>query len=700
MVPGVKTDMMNYRRFCGIAAGMFWSVESGEGASVTNTPGGMSADERYRLDECSLEPIRTPGAIQPHGMLLAVHSDTFDVVSASDNCGVLVGIAAADLLGRPLAAVTGTDSIAELRRVVTDGGQAVNPVPVVVNRQRYDAIVHRSGDLVFIELEATIVSPDYQSAPALYGAIRRLATATTAESLWAEVARELRRLTQFDRVMVYHFHADGHGEVVAEERAEEMEPYLGLHYPASDIPSQARELYLTKLSRLIVSSAEEGSALISAPNPDGVPSFPLDLSRAELRSASPHHLQFMRNMGQVSTLSLSLIHNGELIGMITCAHRTAHRVPFALRQGLEILANQVALQLSSMTEIERLTRQVRIRSIRTQLIGQLSGSTDIGGALFDGRLNVLDLIPSDGVSLCLDGTITTMGSVPVADRVSEVTRRIVAGGGSGAFATHALSLDYPELGELLPDTAGLILVPLGVEGDYFAWFRQEISGTVDWLGDQTLRNRSTPLSPRNSFSSWTESVTGRAAPWDGLELEAAELCRDLEGVFLRRAESKLASLALHDALTGLPNRRLLMDRLEHALTKYARGEELALLFIDLDGFKAVNDTSGHDVGDALLAHAAKQILATTRAQDTVARLGGDEFVVLCENTTAEEADLVASRIVDAIRQPAFAGGHVISITASVGITSANLSFSAQDLLREADSAMYRAKARGRDQTSR
>jgi chemotaxis family two-component system sensor kinase Cph1 len=284
--------------------------------------------------------------------------------------------------------------------------------------------------------------------------------------------------------------------------------------------------------------------------------------------------------------------------------------------------------------------------------------------------------------------------------VMAAAKLITADSGFAGFSTSALALDLPPAAALLPDVAGLILIPLGVEGDYFAWFRREISSSVDWLGDQTASNRLTPLSPRNSFSSWTQSVTGQATPWEGLDLEAAELCRDLEGVLLRRAESKLASLALHDALTGLPNRRLLMDRLDHALTKYARGEELALLFIDLDGFKAVNDSSGHDVGDALLVHTAKQILATTRAQDTVARLGGDEFVVLCENTTAEEADLVASRIVDAIRQPAFAGGHVVSITASVGITAANLSFSAQDLLREADGAMYRAKAHGRDQTSR
>jgi chemotaxis family two-component system sensor kinase Cph1 len=176
--------------------------------------------------------------------------------------------------------------------------------------------------------------------------------------------------------------------------------------------------------------------------------------------------------------------------------------------------------------------------------------------------------------------------------------------------------------------------------------------------------------------------------------------RDLVSTMLRKVEATLANLAFYDILTGLPNRRLLMDRLELALARYARGTEMALLFIDLDGFKAINDNSGHDAGDALLVHVGRQVVGTTRSQDTVARLGGDEFVVLCEDTTPEEAAVIAKRIVDAIRQPVFIGGSTVTITASVGVAAANFTFNAAELLREADSAMYRAKAKGRDQTSR
>lgn len=678
-----------------------------------STPAGqISADEQRRLDECVLEPIRTPGSIQPHGALLAVRALDLTVMQASENTGAILGTGARQLLGHSVSAVTGVGWLREFGDHPCGKKPPANPLAIVINNQRFDVISHVVDDLMILEFEPSIVAPDYQSAPAVYGAIQRLTKATTAEDLWMLAARELRELTQFDRVMIYHFHPDGHGEIVAEELADGMEPYFGLHYPASDIPVQARQLYLSKLSRLIVNSSGETSTLLryaESPAADGTQTNGtqadlLDLSQAELRSVSPHHLQFMRNMGQASTLSLSLIHDGELIGMITLAHRSPHRVPFILRTGLEILANQVALQLSSMAQIRTLTTQMQIRSIRSRLIGQLasgnqSDSHDIADALFAGELSVLDLVAAGGASLRLGGTITSIGEVPGEQQINDLLKIVIARD-DPRLVSASLTVDCPQIAGLVPEVAGLLVVPLGGDDDYLLWFRPEISQTVAWLGDQSESNRETPLSPRTSFSAWSQGVSGRSISWNGAEVEAEELSRDLASALLRRAEAKLASQALHDSLTGLPNRRLLMDRIEHALAGYARGTDVSLLFIDLDRFKEINDSNGHLVGDALLVHTAKQILATTRTHDTVARLGGDEFVVLCEDTTFEEANVVAGRIVDAIRQPAYVGGVALSVTASVGIAAANFTFSAADLLREADAAMYRAKSRGRDQTSR
>ncbi|WP_411698350.1 diguanylate cyclase domain-containing protein [Conyzicola sp.] len=665
----------------------------------------LSEDERLRLEECVREPIRAPGAIQPHGALLAVAPDTLEIMYASDNCAVVLGIDARLLLGRPLSAVTGEswaqEHVDPNVETATDG----NPRALELGAKRFEVIVHHDGPFSIVEFEP--VDSDYgdRMAVAVYGAMHRLARLRTQGGLWQATARELCKLTLFERVTIYSFHPDGHGEIVAEELEEGMEPYLGLHFPASDIPEQARQLYLTKLSRLIVDNSGATSELLTLAPADGSEPAPLDLSAAELRSVSPHHLQFMRNMGQASTLSLSLVRDGRLIGMITLAQSTTHKVPYALRQGLEVLANQVALQLQSMDEIDRLTAQVHVRSIRAQLVDQSgvtesTNTSDIAAALFEGNLTVLNLVPASGAVLSLADSITTIGDVPPLEAIGYLDRWAKSNVVGKSYSTERLPAAHPDLAERLVGVTGLLYVPLPGTGDFIAWFRPEITDDVRWLGDQTPGNRVTTLSPRTSFSAWTESVTGKSEPWNGLEREAEELSRDLAGAMVRLAEAKLAALAMSDALTGLPNRRMLMDRLSKALSIPLESGETTVLFIDLDSFKQINDTHGHDFGDQVLLHASQRILESTRAGDTVARLGGDEFVVLCETTNREEAGVIAGRIIEAIRDPIVVNGVALSVTASVGIAGASIASSAEELLRGADVAMYRAKSMGRDQVAR
>jgi diguanylate cyclase (GGDEF)-like protein len=360
-----------------------------------------------------------------------------------------------------------------------------------------------------------------------------------------------------------------------------------------------------------------------------------------------------------------------------------------------------------MDEIDRLTGQVHARSIRAQLVDQsgVRESTDaaqLASALFDGDLTVLNLIPANGAVLSLGGTISTVGTVPTPTGIALLSawgREHVA---TGSYATESLAAEHPGLAAQLEGVTGLLFAPLPTSGDFIAWFRPEITEDVKWLGAQTADNRVTPLSPRTSFASWTQSVSGKSQSWNGLESEAEELSRDLAGAMVRHAEAKLAALALRDTLTGLPNRRHLMDRLDHAL---AQSSATTLLFIDLDSFKEINDTHGHEGGDIVLVHTAQRIVESVRAGDTAARLGGDEFVVLCENTSTDDAAAVARRIVDAVRQPIVVNGESLSVTASIGLADAAASLSAhalpsaEDLLKGADLAMYRAKRSGRDQVS-
>lgn len=635
----------------------------------------VDVDELRRLAECAKEPIRTPGLIQSHGTLLGVDPATAVIVVASEN--------AREWLGRPIA-----DAGSAALDYAARTGNAVDPVRVEWDGSPADAVVHRVDGLAIVELEPVIDGLEYVRT-GVVGAIQRLSTLTSVADLRREAAAEIRAITGFDRVMIYHFHPDGHGEVVADDRHPDLEPYLGLHFPSSDIPPQARQLYVTKLCRAIVSTSDPGLPLLAIDRDART----LDLSNAELRSVSPYHLQYMRNMGQASTLSFSLVEQGRLVGMITCAHRTRRRLPVLLRRSLEVLATQLSMQLTALGEIDRLRHTVEVRERRAALLAPLYASDDIPGALLGGPRTVLDLVPADGVVVRIGGRARVAGTVPPRPAFERVLERLEG----AAFSSECLAQDRPDLAELLPTVAGLLVVPLDAEGDTLVFFRGEVAREIAWLGDPGMSNRPDQLSPRTSFSAWRQSVSGRSEPWGTVVAEAADLGGELQIALERRAEARLAELAMRDALTGLHNRRYLVERL--ATPGPVGPDGKALLFVDLDDFKRVNDDHGHDVGDAVILEVARRLLAHSRSTDVVVRLGGDEFVVLCDGVVGEDVPALAARIVEAVAVPIVVGTHVVQVTASCGLVLAAAGESRAGLLEAADAAMYRAKRAGRNRIS-
>jgi len=635
----------------------------------------LDADELRRLAECAKEPIRTPGRIQSHGTLLGVDPETMTVVVASEN--------AASWLGRSI-----TEARSDTLDYASRTGNAVDPVRVTWEGSPADAIVHRADGLTIVELEPVIEGLEFVRT-GVVDAIQRLAALTTVADLRREAASEIRRITGFDRVMVYHFHDDGHGEVVAEERDPRLESYLGLHFPASDIPTQARQLYVSNLCRTIGSTSDPGIPLVAVSGDARA----LDLSLAELRSVSPYHVQFMRNMGQVSTLSLSLVADGRLAGMITCAHGSERRLPVLLRRSLEVLATQIALQLAAMSEIERLRYTVESRERRAALLAPLYASDDIVSALLGGARTVLDLVPADGVVVRLDGVSRVAGDVPPAAAIAKLLERLYG----APLVSECLGADRPDLAELLPGVAGLLVVPLDSEGDCLVFVRGEATREIAWLGDPGGENRSDGLSPRTSFSAWRQSVSGRSQAWGSAAAEAEDLARELGTALERRAESRLAELAMRDALTGLFNRRYLDERIANHGPVGPEGK--AMLFVDLDHFKEINDDYGHEVGDGVILEVARRLLAHSRANDVVVRLGGDEFVVLCEGALGADVASFAGRLVEAIAVPIIIGSQVVSVTASCGVVQAAPGSPRTGLLEAADAAMYRAKRSGRNRVS-
>ncbi|QIG39296.1 diguanylate cyclase [Microbacterium sp. 4R-513] len=632
-------------------------------------------DEQRRLELCATEPIRTPGRIQGHGTLLGIDEPTQTVVLASENADRWLGQRLRDL---------GNDT---LTWTVLHGA-AVDPVRVEFDGQMQDVIVHRGTEPLLVELEPIVPGLEYVRT-GVVTAIQDLAPLTDADELRTFAARRLKEITGFDRVMCYHFHPDGHGEIVADEREPDMEPYLGLHFPASDIPSQARALYIEKRSRAIVDTDDPGLAVLSL-----LPEAPIaDLGLTELRAVSPHHLQFMRNMGQASTVSFGLVIQDELVGLFTCAHRTVRRLPPLLRRSIEVLASQVAMQLASANEIKRLRRQLEARERRASIVAPLYGRGVPAEILVGGVKTVLDVIPADGAYLRIGGSIHSAGTAPSERSMSRILDELPP----APFVSDSLPLEHPEFAVELPGVAGLAAVPLLEDGDWLVFVRGEVAQEVAWLGDQGAANREHALSPRRSFSAWRESATGRSAPWGPHLEDILELGEDIRSTLAQRAQAELAELAWRDALTGLHNRRFLQDRLDELLAEEVVG--VGVVFIDLDGFKLVNDTHGHEAGDAVLVAVGQRLTASARSSDLVVRWGGDEFVIVCLGVDDERAHDVAARAIASLEAPIAVESQTVAITASAGVATAGARITTTELLDAADSAMYRAKRAGKGRVS-
>ncbi len=668
----------------------------------------LAAAAAAALPACDREPIHVPGAVQPHGLLLALDPHRRTVLQASATTTRFLGRDPEQVLGSSVERVLGASELTSLhealsRSVPQEGDPFVLTVLTPAGPEPFEARLHRVDDVAVLELEPV---RGIAAAPAGVAGLARvreaivaLDGAATMSDLCEEAVRQVRAITGFDRVMAYHFHPDGHGEVLAEARAAGQDPYLGLHYPASDIPRQARELYLRQWLRLIADVDYRPAPLAPERNPRT--GRPLDLGLAALRSVSPIHLQYLRNMQVSASMSVSLVVDGELWGLIACHHRSPRRVGYAVRALCELLGRLVSAQLVARRQHAAVAAQLEVKRRHSELVECMAELDTPARGLIEGRTTALDLVAADGLVARIDGAPATVGAAPSAAAADRLVDRVRRDRGPGVYATDALGERYPEFADVVSVASGAIVVPLQARGEYVAWFRREAVATVDWAGDPRKATGPDGLSPRASFARWSETVRGRSRPWTRTELDAAaDLRRSISDLQLRRAQAELARLGVHDALTGLPNRRLLMDRLEHALTRAERsGVSPTLLFIDLDHFKDVNDRGGHAAGDAALVETAARLTRLTRAADTVARLGGDEFVVLCEDAEPDEVDVLAERLVEAFIAPFAIDGREWTITASIGVAAADVGNRPQDVLARADRAMYHSKRAGGNRSS-
>ncbi|MFO1327220.1 MAG: PAS domain S-box protein [Rubrivivax sp.] len=488
------------------------------------------------LTACETEPIRFPGSVQPRGALLVVDPVSTIVAAASDTCASLLGRSAQSLLGRPLAQVLDPDAAST---VLSDEAVAAGDlVDLSVPDRSLVARGSRNAQAqVLIDIE-----PGSCHAPILQQHCRRLARRLRhiddEEALAQAAAEGVRALTGHDRVMVYRFDADWNGEVLGEAAAAGLEPYLGLHYPASDIPRQARELFALARVRLITDVDDVPSALLAVGDAKGI-----DLGLSSLRSVSPVHLEYCRNMGVRATLVGSLVVEGRLWGLVSCHHCNG---PLSLAPAERDALGDLCADLADQIGVARLRRRERhVRELagqRTRLV-EMIRHVDLRALLGQpAGQAVLDVMAADGFALVKAGEVHARGRTPSADRLRFLVHHArLQASTTVRIASHALAADL-DLDEAPDGVAGAVVVAVNtIPEALLAWFRAERSVTVRWAGDPTHPHHAQAdgrISPRQSFAAFLRLVRGRSLPWSPEEIaSAADLATLIEIDALREREA-------------------------------------------------------------------------------------------------------------------------------------------------------------------
>ncbi|MEI8165077.1 MAG: ATP-binding protein [Chloroflexales bacterium] len=520
----------------------------------------MAQDSPFTVDltNCDREPIHIPGSIQPHGVLFALTEPALTIIQVSANTFPLLGRHPRDLLGQPLSTLLAPEQLAYLRECLAHEQVDANPLYTLTlalsgGAQVFDVITHRVGELLILELE-----PSTQSNQAVALRVYRMVKSalavcqrTTSMREFAQaLASSVRKLTAFDRVMVYQFQPDESGLVIAEDRRDGLDSYLDLHYPASDIPRQARALYLRSWLRLIPEVTYQPVPLL-ATAPDHL-SIPLDLSYAALRSVSPIHIEYLINMGVRASMSISLIKDDQLWGLVACHHHSGpHYLPYDIRAACEFLGHVVSLQIGDKEASDDDAYTIALQGVQAELVQQMSVANDVVAGLTRFEPNLLSFINAGGVAVCLDGQCVRLGATPPEPVITQLLAWLMQECTDNTFATNALPQVYPEIVPFKATASGLLAVRLApTRPNYLLWFRPEVIQTVNWGGDPakpvTVVAGSTRLNPRGSFEVWKETVTQTALPWRPCEVSAA---RDLRRAIIDLVLYKVEELArLNDEL--------------------------------------------------------------------------------------------------------------------------------------------------------
>ena len=489
------------------------------------------------ITNCDKEPIHIPGAVQSHGFLIAINRQSGLISYLSQNVQSITGIDAKNFLQKDPAILADEVHLESLEarfflmtlgEKLRKGGtfDYLNPILIQIKAITYNLIYHLSGDELIVEIEPEGVN-QLQLLDVIGDIISQTSRVSNLDTLLNTAAREIKQIIKYDRVMIYKFAPEGHGQVVAEEKNEDLNSFLGLWYPASDIPKQARELYKLNPTRLIVDVDTVTAPIItSASNKQ-----PLDLTYSQLRAVSPMHIEYLKNMGVKSSFSISLISKGELWGLIACHNYSPKFINYQARETSKLIGQIIYSSLEFVLEEE--DHQV-IHSINENLIILQSHieKEDMIDALSKNSVSLLNITNATGAVIIFDNKISSFGETPSIHEIKNIADWLIEHSHNDIYFTNLFPAMYAPAVQYSHIASGILCCIFSIElKEMIIWFKPEQIQQVTWAGNpekpiERDDNGNSDLMPRKSFEKWTEIVKHTAQQWTSAEVSAVEKIRE------------------------------------------------------------------------------------------------------------------------------------------------------------------------------
>ncbi len=515
------------------------------------------------LTNCDREPIHIPGTIQAHGGLLACSVSDTRILRRSANIAAMLDLSS-DPLGKPLREVFDGQFVHDLLNALAKASEPRRPAlmtAVPVGSGVFDIAVHSFAGNMIVEFERADQSKPQSALEIARALIAHTQLLTNRSAFNERVPRLVQAILGYDRVMLYEFAADGSGKVVGEAKRPHLESFKGQHFPAADIPKQARDLYIKNTIRVIADVKGTSSVIEPTLDESGTP---LDLSFAHLRSVSPIHIEYLTNMGVGASMSISIIADGQLWGLLACHHYGAKALSMPQRTAAELYGEFLSLHLTSLHHRQRVEAHLRTRTALDKILAELTFHDELETFLAEALPKLEPLIACDGVGLWINGVWSAHGSTAPANRIPRIVKFAQDVENGAIFATHSLSDKLADAEEFACDAAGVLIIPLSqMPRDYLFFFRKEKTQTIEWGGDPNKTYTAGPLgdrlTPRKSFAVWKEIVQGQSDPWTEDDRITAEALRvGLREIIFRQSE--LLSLERKKAEV---RQRVLNDELNH-----------------------------------------------------------------------------------------------------------------------------------------